>query len=153
MKTQLLCIIVNVWVQLGLSLYGEKSSLEHVGIVHLYLVIVTAMTLQWTIKFPWAANVTRWLGQHILELYLLHNHIWLASDGRSKLSLSLLQAIIPLRKSGIPEVSDLAITSILLCWLAGKIHREIRLSAIWIADELAGYGFGAVRQSQAQVVV
>jgi len=153
MKTQLLCVIVNVWVQLGLSLYGETGSLGHIGIVHLYLVVVTAMTLQWTIKFPWLANVTRWLGQHIFELYLLHNHIWLASDGNSKLSLGLLQSISPLRRSGIPEVFDLAFTSILLCWLAGKVYRETKLFAVWIADELGNYGLRAFRQSQAHVVV
>jgi hypothetical protein len=144
--TQIVAMIVNVWVVLIIPLYQEDAGvLPTSGLVHLYLVISTAIIATWLFKAHCSTTALGWLGQHAFEIYLLQQHLWLASDGSARLSLGLLQYVPALARTGVPQICDLGVTSVLLCWLASKVLKETKSFAGWAADRLEECGVIGLR--------
>ena len=136
-SVQILWVIVNVLLSLpSLSMDRVQIIKMDPGPFQLSFVVAVACTLGLLPRIQFLASILGWFGHHAVEVYLLHYHLWLASDGSAKLSLGLLQSITSLRKSPIPQTLDLVVLSILLCWLSGKIRKETKTLSIRSAEWL-----------------
>ncbi|KAK1971173.1 Cas1p-like protein [Colletotrichum sublineola] len=56
------------------------------------------------------------LGQMSLELYVLHHHIWLASDGAGVLRIG--------SRSHVPRAAEVIIIAVVFLWASSKCHRS-----------------------------